>query len=123
MSRSSEVPGFYRRSTAERREFVRAWADLSADELRSLEFPPGVDPGVVERMIENVIGVLPVPVGIAWIAATRAWLVLAGRSGRRLVLGAQAGDPVRCRAAIPTRAWLDALDHCADAASVPSAFD
>ena len=65
MSRSSEVPGFYRRSTAERREFVRAWADLSADELRSLEFPPGVDPGVVERMIENVIGVLPVPVGIA----------------------------------------------------------
>ena len=65
MSRSSEVPGFYRRSTAERREFVRAWADLSPDELRALEFPPGVDPGIVERMIENVVGVLPVPVGIA----------------------------------------------------------
>ena len=65
MSRSSEVPGFYRRTTAERREFLRTWAELSADELRSLEFPPGVDPGIVERMIENVVGVLPVPVGVA----------------------------------------------------------
>ncbi len=65
MSRSSEVPGFYRKSTAERREFLRTWADLTPDELRALDFPPGVDPAVVERMIENVIGVLPVPVGIA----------------------------------------------------------
>ncbi len=65
MSPSSEVPGFYRRSTAERREFVRAWANLSAEELRTLEFPPGVDPATLEHMIENVVGVLPVPLGIA----------------------------------------------------------
>jgi len=65
VTRSSEVPGFYRRSTAERREFLRAWADLTADELRALEFPVGVDPAVVERMIENVVGVMPLPVGIA----------------------------------------------------------
>ena len=65
MSRSSEVPGFYKRSTAERREFLRAWADLSPQELAALEFPPGVEPATLERMIENVVGVLPIPVGIA----------------------------------------------------------
>jgi glutathione synthase/RimK-type ligase-like ATP-grasp enzyme len=34
-----------------------------------------------------------------------------------LHLGGRRGDHERCRAAIPTRDWLDALDHCADAAS------
>lgn len=33
-----------------------------------------------------------------------------------LHLGGQRGDFDRCRAAIPTREWLDALDHCSDAA-------
>ena len=65
MSRSSEVPGFYRRTTAERREFARAWAGLSDEEVRTLDFPAGVNPATLERMIENVIGVLPVPVGLA----------------------------------------------------------
>ncbi len=65
MTRSSEVPGFYRKSITERREFLRSWAELTPEELRSLEFPPGVDPSVIERMIENVVGVMPVPVGIA----------------------------------------------------------
>ncbi|MBN9117893.1 MAG: STM4014 family protein [Planctomycetes bacterium] len=34
-----------------------------------------------------------------------------------LHLGGRRGDYGRCRAAIPTREWLDALDHCADAAA------
>ncbi|QJW96560.1 STM4014 family protein [Frigoriglobus tundricola] len=34
-----------------------------------------------------------------------------------LHLGGRRGDYDRCRAAIPTRDWLDALDHCADAAA------
>jgi hypothetical protein len=33
-----------------------------------------------------------------------------------LELGGRRGDFGPCRAAIPTRDWLDALDHCADAA-------
>jgi glutathione synthase/RimK-type ligase-like ATP-grasp enzyme len=33
-----------------------------------------------------------------------------------LHLGGRRGDWDRCRAAIPTRDWLDALDHCAEAA-------
>jgi hydroxymethylglutaryl-CoA reductase len=65
VTRSSEVPGFYRRTTAERRAFVREWAGLSDEELRALEFPPGVPAATLERMIENVVGVMPVPVGIA----------------------------------------------------------
>ncbi len=65
MSRSSEVPGFYRRSLAERRAFLREWGGLSEEEMRALDFPPGIDPAGAERMIENVVGVMPVPVGIA----------------------------------------------------------
>lgn len=35
-----------------------------------------------------------------------------------LHLGGTRGDWATCRAAIPTRAWLDALDHCAEAAAL-----
>ncbi|HYA58249.1 MAG TPA: hydroxymethylglutaryl-CoA reductase, degradative [Thermoplasmata archaeon] len=65
MTRSSEVPGFYRRSVAERRAFIREWAGLTEEEARAYEFPPGVDPSTLERMIENVIGVMPLPLGVA----------------------------------------------------------
>jgi hypothetical protein len=34
-----------------------------------------------------------------------------------LHLGGRRGDYEHCRAAIPTREWLDALDHCAEAAA------
>jgi hypothetical protein len=34
-----------------------------------------------------------------------------------LHLGGRRGDYEHCRAAIPTRDWLDALDHCSDAAA------
>lgn len=33
-----------------------------------------------------------------------------------LHLGGSRGDPKACRASVPTRAWLDALDHCVEAA-------
>ncbi len=35
-----------------------------------------------------------------------------------LHLGGRRGDPERCRAAVPTRAWLDGLDHCVEAAGL-----
>ena len=65
MARSSEVSGFYKRSLAERRQFVREWGGLTEEEARAYEFPPGVDPATVDRMIENVIGVMPLPLGVA----------------------------------------------------------
>ncbi len=63
--RSSEISGFYRKSIAERRATVAAWGGLSDAELASYEFPPGIDPGTIDRMIENVIGVFPLPLGVA----------------------------------------------------------
>ncbi len=65
MTRSSELSGFYRKSIDERRATLRAWADLTDEELRSLDFPPGVPAATIDRMIENVVGVLPLPLGIA----------------------------------------------------------
>src|SRR5580658_186452 len=62
---SSEISGFYRKSIVERRAVARQWAGLSEDEARAWEFPPGVDPSVFDRMIENVIGVMPLPLGVA----------------------------------------------------------
>jgi glutathione synthase/RimK-type ligase-like ATP-grasp enzyme len=41
---------------------------------------------------------------------------LSGLPMTNLHLGGRRGDPGRCRAAIPTRAWLDGLDLCALAA-------
>jgi hypothetical protein len=35
-----------------------------------------------------------------------------------LHLGGRRGEARHCRAAVPTRAWLDALDHCAEAAGL-----
>ncbi len=65
MEKSSEVPGFYKRSIAERRAFAREWGGLTEEEARAYEFPPGLDPATVDRMIENVIGVMPIPLGVA----------------------------------------------------------
>jgi hydroxymethylglutaryl-CoA reductase len=62
---SSEISGFYRKSVAERRGVAQRWAGLSDEEARAWEFPPGVDPSVFDRMIENVIGVMPLPLGVA----------------------------------------------------------
>jgi hydroxymethylglutaryl-CoA reductase len=62
---SSEISGFYRKSIVERRAVARQWAGLSEDEARAWEFPPGIDPAVFDRMIENVIGVMPLPLGVA----------------------------------------------------------
>ncbi len=63
--RSSEISGFYKLSVAERRALLRSWAGLTEEEARTYEFPPGVDPGLLSRMIENVVGSIAVPVGIA----------------------------------------------------------
>jgi len=65
MENSSEVPGFYKRTIDERRAFLKEWAHLTDEELRAFEFPPGIEPGLVDRMIENVVGVMPLPLGVA----------------------------------------------------------
>ena len=63
--RSSEIRGFYKLTVEERRAKLREWASLTEAELAAYAFPPGVDPALVDRMVENVVGTMPVPVGIA----------------------------------------------------------
>lgn len=65
MERSSDISGFYKLSVAERRHVVRDWAGLSEEEAKVYDFPPGIDPGILTRMIENVVGAFPLPLGVA----------------------------------------------------------
>jgi len=65
MERSSEISGFYRLTVEERRRVVREWGGLTEAEAAAYDFPPGIDPGLLNRMIENVIGVFPLPLGVA----------------------------------------------------------
>ncbi len=65
MEKSSELSGFYRLPVATRRKAVQEWAGLTDSEVAAYEFPPGVDPGIFDRMIENVIGSYALPLGIA----------------------------------------------------------
>jgi hydroxymethylglutaryl-CoA reductase len=65
MERSSEISGFYKLSIEERRRFVQEWAGLTDQEATAYDFPPGIDPGLFGRMIENVVGAFPLPLGVA----------------------------------------------------------
>ena len=64
-NRTSELSGFYKLSVEERRRFVQSWAGLTDEEARAFDFPPGVDPTLLGRKNENVIGAFPLPLGIA----------------------------------------------------------
>ena len=65
MERTSEIPGFYKLTVEERRRIVREWAGLTEEEAKVYEFPPGIDPSILTRMIENVIGTFALPLGVA----------------------------------------------------------
>ncbi|MGA7922616.1 MAG: 3-hydroxy-3-methylglutaryl-CoA reductase, partial [Thermoplasmata archaeon] len=64
MEHSSELPGFYKLSVTERRRFLQEWAGLTDAEAASYEFPPWVDSALLGRMIENVVGIFPMPLGV-----------------------------------------------------------
>jgi hydroxymethylglutaryl-CoA reductase len=59
MDKTSRMPGFHKLSRKERIEKIR----LSPEEVKSLE--EGLSPEQAERMIENVIGFMKLPFGIA----------------------------------------------------------
>jgi hydroxymethylglutaryl-CoA reductase len=65
MEKSSEISGFYRLPIEDRRKLLREWAGLTDAELAAYEFPPGIEPGIFDRMIENVVGSYAYPLGIA----------------------------------------------------------
>jgi hydroxymethylglutaryl-CoA reductase len=62
--KTSEIPGFYRLSAEERLKVVKEFAGLTDEEVRILR-EGGLPFEQASRMIENVVGLMPVPIGIA----------------------------------------------------------
>ena len=65
MTKSSLVSGFYKLSPKERLELVKEFADLTDEECTLLENTGALPLDLADRMIENVVGVIPIPLGIA----------------------------------------------------------
>ena len=60
---SSRIPGFYRLPVDERRKLLRLTADLSEQDMRTLD-DGGIDTAVADRVVENAVGVYALPLGI-----------------------------------------------------------
>jgi hydroxymethylglutaryl-CoA reductase len=65
MSKSSSIPSFYKLSPKERLRTVKEFADLTDEECKLLENTGSLPFDLADRMIENVVGAFPVPLGIA----------------------------------------------------------
>jgi len=65
MSRSSAISGFYKLTPKERLLKVKEFADLTDDESAILENTGALPMTTVDRMIENVVGAFPIPLGVA----------------------------------------------------------
>ncbi len=65
MEGSSEIPGFYKLTVEERIAVVKKAAGLTDDEASAISDTGGLPREVADRMIENVIGGIVVPMGIA----------------------------------------------------------
>jgi hydroxymethylglutaryl-CoA reductase len=61
---SSRIPGFYRLPVDERRRLLRLHADLSEQDLRTLD-AGGIDTATADRVVENAVGVYALPLGVA----------------------------------------------------------
>ncbi|HXU60636.1 MAG TPA: hydroxymethylglutaryl-CoA reductase, degradative [Polyangia bacterium] len=59
----SRIPGFYRLSVDERRAALRSIADLTEQDLETLE-RGGLDTGMADKLVENAVGVYTLPLGV-----------------------------------------------------------
>lgn len=62
---NSEISNFYKLKPPERLKVVREFANLDDNETQLIGSLSGLKLEVADRMIENVIGALPVPLGVA----------------------------------------------------------
>ncbi|MEM4311909.1 MAG: hydroxymethylglutaryl-CoA reductase, degradative [Nitrososphaerales archaeon] len=65
MKRTSELSGFYRLTPKERLNIVKEFAGLSDEETNLIQSVGSLKLELANRMIENVIGFMPLPLGIA----------------------------------------------------------
>ncbi len=61
----SDIQGFYKLSVKERREIVKKFSSLEDNDLSLLDNMGSLGEHLADHMIENVIGVMEVPIGIA----------------------------------------------------------
>jgi hydroxymethylglutaryl-CoA reductase len=62
--KSSVFPGFYKLSPKERHSLVKEFSDLSEEETTLLQNTGSLSMDTANHMIENVIGVIQIPIGI-----------------------------------------------------------
>jgi hydroxymethylglutaryl-CoA reductase len=65
MTRTSAITGFYKMSIDERVEKLKAFANLTDQEVALLRSAGALDFSIADHMIENVVGTFPLPLGIA----------------------------------------------------------
>jgi len=63
--KTSALKGFYKRTPQERLEAVAAFSDLTEEEVALLRNMGALPETVANHMIENVFGVMPLPMGVA----------------------------------------------------------
>ena len=64
MTKSSEYSGFYKLPPEERLKIVKEYAELEDEDVSAISKSGGLDMEQVDRMIENVIGTMDVPLGV-----------------------------------------------------------
>ena len=64
-NRSSEISGFYKLSVDERLKILESFSDLSPEEIETLRIQGSLGTELADRLIENVVSTLELPVGIA----------------------------------------------------------
>lgn len=65
MSPSSRIEGFYKLSPGERTRLVKEFAGLSDEEARALSGEAGLSVAQADKMVENAVGTLAMPLGVA----------------------------------------------------------
>ena len=65
MKKTSQISGFYKLTPEERIQHVKDFADLTDQEVKILQSTGALEMELADRMIENVVGTFPLPLGIA----------------------------------------------------------
>jgi hydroxymethylglutaryl-CoA reductase len=65
MKKTSQISGFYKLTPKERLNHVKEFADLTDEEVKILQSTGALEMELADRMIENVVGAFPLPLGIA----------------------------------------------------------
>ena len=65
MKKTSQISGFYKLTPEERMKYVKEFADLTDQEVKILQSTGALGMELADRMIENVVGTFPLPLGIA----------------------------------------------------------